>query len=90
MFQLLHVSINSLQFTRDIDLLRAVRCTLVAADAVAGLPQTRNAAVVAYEEGTTLAPVGGCAAALRRIAFTYTTVEMSEVGRDVDAVRMPF
>lgn len=52
LLQLFHEFVNAVQFFRNPDVLRAVGGTLVAADAVAGLPQAGHAPIVAYEEGT--------------------------------------
>lgn len=52
LLQLFHEFVNAVQFFRNPDVLRAVGGTLVAADAVAGLPQAGHAPVVAYEEDT--------------------------------------
>lgn len=51
LLQLFHEFVNAVQFFRNPDVLRAVGGALVAADAVAGLPQAGHAPVVAYEEG---------------------------------------
>lgn len=47
-----HKAVDALHFFRDIDALRTMMHTLVAAGAMVCLPQTGDGAVVAHEEST--------------------------------------
>ena len=51
LLQVLCIPVDSVQFLGNIDALRAMVHTLIAADAMAGLPQAGHAAVVAHEKG---------------------------------------
>lgn len=84
LFQLLHKFIDVVHLRGDVDFLRAVLSALVAADAMAGLPQSRNVAVVADKETFPCFPIGFClAVAGGHIAMDDALVVVAKHGRNV-------
>ena len=88
LFQLLHKFIDAVHLRGDVDLLWAVLSALVAADAMTGLPQSRNVAVVADKETFPRLPIGFCLAiAGGHIAMDDALVVVGKHSRNVQSVR---
>ena len=61
--------------------------TLATTDAVVGLAQFGNSAVVPHEEGATCLTIVLCLLIFRHIPLVHTFIIMHENGRDVESVR---
>lgn len=86
LLELLDIPVDALQLLRNVDSLRAVRRTLVAADAVTRLPQFRNTAVVSDQVGPSGLPIIFVLCADRNIPLVEAFVVVQQDCRNIQPV----
>ena len=87
LFQLLHKLIDSCELLRDVDILRTMRITLSAVDAMVSLTKCRNRAVVADEVYATCLLVVLRFLALWHITLVHSLGVVGEDAWDVNTIR---